>query len=96
MSSRSSVGQVRVDRSADAVAPTLGDTYRAVQTAPFNWVDDTVAVEVVVDGLTLEVFVNGGEASLTSLVFVDAPIVSVTSIGGDAKLDGVTVERLVG
>jgi levanbiose-producing levanase len=87
-------GLVSVDRSTDAAAPGLPETYRAVRSAPFEWVVGVVSVDLILDGMTLEVFVNDGSASLTSVVFVGSSAMTLASEHQAVDLESLTIQRL--
>ncbi|TDN91641.1 glycoside hydrolase family 32 protein [Microbacterium sp. BK668] len=71
-----------VARDADAIAEDMPDTYRAVRSAPAPSAEGTVDLDIVVDVGSVEVFVNGGRASL-----------SMIAAGGEAR-EGVRVEAV--
>ena len=77
-------GTAFVARDADAAAASMPDAYRGVRSAPAPLRDGVVTLDVVVDASSVEVFVNGGESSLSSLVFgaPGANGLSVESVGG--------------
>ncbi|RXZ73335.1 glycoside hydrolase family 32 protein [Agromyces albus] len=77
-------GVAFVSRDADAAAADMPDIYRETRTAPAPIRDGVVTLDLVVDASSVEVFVNGGESALSSLVF-GAPRangLSVESVGG--------------
>jgi levanbiose-producing levanase len=81
-------GVAFVARDADAAAAAMPDAYRAVRTAPAPLRDGVVALDVIVDASSVEVFVNGGESTLSSLVFgaPGANGLAVESVGGVTEL----------
>ena len=100
-------GTVFVARDADAAASALPEAYRAVRSAPVApGPDGTVALDVIVDRSSVEVFADGGAATLSSLAFgrPGANGLSVESIGGSTRLASfelaplavAPVERLAG
>ncbi|WP_345801325.1 glycoside hydrolase family 32 protein [Microbacterium sp. AZCO] len=58
-------GQVFVARDADAIAAQMPDAYRAVRTAVVAPEDGRIHLDVIVDAASVEVFANGGAASLS-------------------------------
>lgn len=81
-------GTVFVARDADAVAASMPPVYREVRTAPAPARDGVVTLDLVVDAGSVEVFVNGGEAVLSNVVFgaPGANGLSVESVGGATEL----------
>ena len=77
-------GVAFVARDADAAAAAMPDAYREVRTAPAPLREGVVTLDVVVDASSVEVFVNGGESALSSVVFgaPGANGLSVESVGG--------------
>ncbi len=77
-------GVAFIARDADAAAAAMPPAYREVRTAPAPARDGVVTLDVVVDASSVEVFVNGGEASLSSAVFgaPGANGLSVESVDG--------------
>lgn len=77
-------GVAFVARDADAAAAAMPDAYRQVRTAPAPLRDGAVTLDVIVDASSVEVFVNGGESVLSSLVFgaPGANGLAVESVGG--------------
>ncbi|MCD2440734.1 glycoside hydrolase family 32 protein [Agromyces sp. SYSU K20354] len=73
-----------IARDADAAAAGLPTEYREVRTAPAKVRDGVVTLDVIVDASSVEVFVNDGEAALSSLVFgaPGANGLAVESVGG--------------
>lgn len=70
-------GQVRIERAGDAAAAQLPELYRAVQSTPLVWHDGRALLDVIVDGLTLEVF--GGARPMASLVFLGSTALALES-----------------
>ncbi len=85
---------VSVVRAGDLAAPALPASYRDTATAPFSWTDGAVTFDIIVDGLTLEVFTDAGDPPLTSLVFPDGNDVSVVNRGPDLVVEGIDVHDL--
>ncbi|MFE6253919.1 glycoside hydrolase family 32 protein [Agromyces sp. NPDC057865] len=81
-------GVAFVARDADAAAATMPEAYRAVRTASAPLRDGVVTLDVIVDASSVEVFVNGGEQVLSSLVFgaPGANGLAVESVGGATEL----------
>jgi len=81
-------GVAFVARDADAAAERMPEVYREVRTAPAPAHDGVVTLDVIVDAVSVEVFVNGGEAVLSNLAFgaPGANGLSVESLGGDTEL----------
>ena len=81
-------GLAFVARDADAAAAAMPDAYREVRTAPAPLRDGVVTLDVIVDASSVEVFVNGGETTLSSLVFgaPGANGLAVESVGGTTDL----------
>lgn len=80
---------VFVARDADAAAARMPEAYRAVRTAAVTPdPDGSVALDVIVDASSVEVFAGDGEAVLSSLVFgaPGANSLSVESVDGSASL----------
>ena len=77
-------GVAFIARDADAAAADLPEAYRQVRTAPAAMRDGVVTLDVIVDASSVEVFVNDGEAALSSLVFgaPGANGLAVESVGG--------------
>lgn len=77
-------GLAFVARDADAVAGAMPAVYREVRTAPAPLRDGVVTLDLVVDVSSVEVFVNGGEHTLSSAVFgkPGANGLSIESVGG--------------
>lgn len=81
-------GVAFVARDSDAAAASMPDTYRQVRTAPAALRDGVVTLDVIVDASSVEVFVNGGESVLSSLVFgaPGANGLAVESVGGATEI----------
>ena len=62
-------GVAFVARDADAAADGMPEVYRQVRTAPAAVRDGVVTLDIIVDASSVEVFVNDGEAVLSSVVF---------------------------
>ena len=60
---------VFVARDADAVADTMPEAYREVRTAAVEPEDGRIALDIVVDASSIEVFAGGGRAALTMATF---------------------------
>lgn len=81
-------GVAFVARESDAIAASMPPVYREVRSAPALARDGVVTLDLVVDAGSVEVFVNGGEAALSSLVFgaPGANGLAVESVGGATDL----------
>jgi len=81
-------GVAFVARDADAAAAAMPEVYRQARTAPAPLRDGVVTLDVIVDASSVEVFVNGGESVLSSVVFgaPGANGLSVESVGGVTEL----------
>ncbi|WP_194409358.1 glycoside hydrolase family 32 protein [Microbacterium cremeum] len=62
-------GAMFAARDADAVAREMPAEYREVRTAPVEPDDGRIQLDIVVDASSIEVFTQGGEASLTMATF---------------------------
>jgi levanbiose-producing levanase len=62
-------GAVFVARDADAIAADMPDDYRAVRTAPLAAPDGRVALDIVVDAASVEVFAGDGAVALTMATY---------------------------
>lgn len=63
-------GVIFLDRRQDAVADAMPETYREIRTAGVD-ADGSVALDILVDASSVEVFTGDGRASLTSAAYVD-------------------------
>ena len=81
-------GVAFVARDADAAAAAMPEVYRQARTAPAPMRDGVVTLDVIVDASSVEVFVNGGESVLSSVVFgvPGANGLSVESVDGATEL----------
>ncbi|MFC5789995.1 glycoside hydrolase family 32 protein [Agromyces tardus] len=83
-------------RDADAAAAAMPPAYREVRTAPAPPHDGVVTLDVIVDASSVEVFVNGGDQVLSSLVF-GAPCangLAVESVGGTTVIESLRLSPL--
>ncbi len=92
-------GSAFISREADAAAtgkPALGPDYRALRRAVSPPRDGKVELSIFVDHSSVEVFVNGGEKTLTSLVFPTAgkPSLKTVTAGGALTLKSFSYRRL--
>lgn len=86
---------VSIDRSMDAAAADLPAVYGQIRSSPFVWSDDgMLTLDVILDGMTLEVFVQGGETSLSSVVFVGSSAMSLSTQGSTAVVASINMHRL--
>ena len=85
-----------VARDSDAAAASMPAVYRDVRTAPATTRDGVVTLDLIVDAASVEVFVNDGEAVLSSVVFgaPGANGLSVESVGGATGLRSVRLAPL--
>jgi levanbiose-producing levanase len=74
----------------------MGDTYRQARSVASPAVDGKVRLTAYVDRSSVEVFVNGGQQTLTALVFPQDGTVGATVAGavGDVSLKAATVTPL--
>lgn len=81
-------GTVFVLRDTDAIADSMPEVYREVRKAPAPAHNGIVTLDIIVDTISIEVFVNDGEAVLSDLIFgaPGANGLSVESSGGDTEL----------
>jgi levanase len=81
-------GSAFIARDSDAAAASMPPVYREVRSAPASIRDGVVSLDVVVDAASVEVFVNGGEAVLSNVVFgaPGANGLSAESVGGVTEL----------
>ena len=89
-------GVAFVARDSDAAAAAMPDAYRAVRTAPAPLREGVVTLDVIVDASSVEVFVNGGESALSSVVFGEpgANGLAVESVGGITALRSLRIAPL--
>jgi levanbiose-producing levanase len=92
-------GQAFVVRDGDSVAQAAGgpaEGYRTVSSASGNTDADTVQLTAYIDRSSVEVFVDGGRETLTSLVFPPAGVkdVRLAASGGAVGIRGGTVTPL--
>ncbi|WP_137167346.1 glycoside hydrolase family 32 protein [Salinimonas lutimaris] len=89
-------GTVFVKRDKDTIAESMPDIYREARHAKVSARDGVVALDIIVDTSSIEVFVNNGEAVLSNLVFPGpgANELSVESVGGDVELSTVALSPL--
>ncbi len=80
---------VFITRNMDAIAYSMPEVYRAVRQASAPARNGVVTLDIIVDTMSIEVFVNDGEVVLSNLVFgaPEAKDLSVESSGGDAELN---------
>ncbi|MFF2246570.1 glycoside hydrolase family 32 protein [Arthrobacter sp. NPDC058130] len=88
-----------ISRDADAAATGKGELspdYRSPRHAVSQPHDGQVELTIYVDYCSVEVFVNGGEKTLTSLVFptAGAPSIKATTAGGTLTLKSLSYRRL--
>jgi levanbiose-producing levanase len=89
-------GSAFLARDADATAARMPSAYREVRTAAAPPRDGVVTLDVIVDASSIEVFVNGGEQVLSSLVFgaPGANGLSVESVGGTTVIESLRLTPL--
>lgn len=87
---------VSIRRDRDAIASRMPDVYREERKAVVRAHNGVVQLDIVVDTLSVEVFVNDGEMSLSNLIFgqQDANELSAVSIGGTSVLRNLTLTPL--
>lgn len=87
-------GVVFLDRREDAVADAMPETYREIRTTPVD-ADGSLAVDILVDASSVEVFTGDGRASLTSAAYADARAgVTVEAVGGETRIRDLSVTPL--
>lgn len=79
---------VFVTRDTDTMGDLMPEVYREIRKAPASARDGVVTLDIIVDTISIEVFVNDGEVVLSHLVFAapGANGLSVESFGGDTEL----------
>ena len=79
---------VFITRDTDAIAGLMPEVYRETRKVSAPARDGVVSFDIIVDTISIEVFVNNGEVVLSNLVFgaPNANDLSVESFGGDTKL----------
>lgn len=92
-------GSAFITRDADAAATgnaELSPDYRATRRAASQTRDGKVELSIFVDHSSVEVFINGGEKTLTSLVFPTAgtPSLKAVTAGGTLTLKSFSCRRL--
>lgn len=80
-------GTAFIARDNDAAAPAMPEPYDDVRTAPIP--DGPVKLDIIVDTISVEVFVNDGSISLSSLAFgaPGAQDISAEAVGGDLRIE---------
>ena len=88
-------GQIYIDRR-NASPSTLNELYPSRDSAPFNPNKDTVTLDVFVDHSIVEIFINNGEGTLTSLVFPedDGDSIKVFAEGGKALFESIEIKTI--
>ena len=81
-------GTIFIMRDKDAIADSMPEVYREVRKAPAAARNGIIALDIIVDTTSIEVFVNNGEAALSNIVFgtLGANDLSVESFGGVTEL----------
>jgi levanbiose-producing levanase len=84
------------DRAAGTAARTAADEYRQARSVDATTGGSTVNLTVYVDRSSLEVFVDGGRQTLTSLVFPPGgkKEARLAAEGGPVSLKGATITPL--
>ncbi|MGY0615177.1 glycoside hydrolase family 32 protein [Vibrio sp. FJH11] len=87
---------VFIRRDRDAIASLMPDVYREERKAVVRAYNGVVKLDIIVDTLSVEVFVNDGEISLSNLIFgvQDTNELSAVSIGGTSVLRNLTLTPL--
>lgn len=87
-------GDLEVDRR-DSGNTEFHDLFPSVESCPLIMEDGVLALDIIVDGCSLEVFAQHGQASITDLIFPPAgtPVLTVFAEGGAATLLELTVRR---
>ncbi|GAB3753342.1 2,6-beta-fructan 6-levanbiohydrolase [Zhihengliuella somnathii] len=84
-------------RDADSVAQRMPEEYRQIRTAEISAETNLLTFDVIVDESSIEMFVNDGEATLSSLVYLQPgrDNMSLQAIGnGTAEISDLTVTPL--
>lgn len=79
---------VFIKRDTDAIAGSMPGVYREVRQVPAPARNGEIALDIIVDTASIEVFVNSGEAALSDLTFgvPGANELSVKSLGGNTEI----------
>jgi levanbiose-producing levanase len=87
---------VFVRRDRDAIASLMPDAYREERKAIVRSDNGIVKLDIIVDTLSVEVFVNDGEVSLSNLIFgaQGTNELSALSVGGKSVLRNLTLTPL--
>ncbi|MGC0239486.1 GH32 C-terminal domain-containing protein [Arthrobacter sp. SD76] len=91
---RPAEGTIFVDRR-ESGQTNFHESFASIETAPILTADGSYEIEVYVDHCSVEVFAQGGQVTLTDLIFPAATstAVSVYAIGGTARLNDLTVTQ---
>jgi Beta-fructosidases (levanase/invertase) len=81
-------GTIFIMRDKDAIADSMPEVYREVRKALAPVRNGIIALDIIVDTTSIEVFVNNGEVALSDIVFgtPGANDLSVESFGGATEL----------
>lgn len=81
-------GTIFIMRDKDAIADSMPEVYREVRKALAPARNGIIALDIIVDTTSIEVFVNNGEVALSNIVFgaLGANDLSVESFGGVTEL----------
>ncbi len=81
-------GTIFIMRDKDAIADSMPEVYREVRKALAPARNGIIALDIIVDTTSIEVFVNNGEVALSNIVFgaLGANDLSVESFGGATEL----------
>ncbi|MGP8306251.1 glycoside hydrolase family 32 protein [Vibrio sp. YIC-376] len=87
---------VFIRRDRDAIASLMPDLYREERKAVVRARDGVVKLDIIVDTLSVEVFVNDGEISLSNLIFgvQDTNELTAVSVGGNSVLHNLKLTPL--
>ncbi|MGC5172206.1 glycoside hydrolase family 32 protein [Microbacterium sp. DT81.1] len=87
--------EVFLVRDTDVVAGEMPMLYRDLRAVPAVWSSSgEIEVDIFVDGSTLEVFVEDGAESLSSLIFPGSMDLSISAAGGRATIAELRVADL--
>jgi levanase len=83
-------------RDTSGPQPTTDSNWTNNSNAPFAFTGAPLNVSVLLDVHSIEVFINGGQVSISSLITApeDATALSMAAVGGTAQVSGFTIRSI--